>query len=190
MQKVNKIMKVQSIKNNSYNTNFQKLVIKNPQDMPTNIYKAFVENDSIQFLTKKMHNKGVDLIASYEPSRVHGAVMPPKINLENVKQFFNRYFKYSETPYNKKFSEFYTIGHRRYPSEEDLLEELNAFDAYDVREAVHNDVKQYFNAIKAEKAKKEIAEKLGEFNNNLNNTNEIPKTFWQKLFKTINRLIY
>ena len=182
-------MQVQSINNNSYNTNFQKLVIKNPQDMPIKVYRSFVNNDSIQFLTKKMHDKGVDLIASYEPSRVHGAVMPPKINLENVKQFFNKYFKYSEEPYNKKYSEFYTIGHKTYTSEEDLLKELYDFDAYDVREAVHNDVKQYFNAIKAEKAKKEITEKLGEFNNNLNNTNEIPKSFWQKLFEKFDKLI-
>lgn len=152
-------MNIQPINNNSYNTNFQKLVIKNPQEIPEKVYKAIVENPDIKFLADKMQAKGVDLIASYKPAKMADRPIPPKIYLKNAKQFFNKYFKYSEAPYNKNFSEFFTINNRTNPSEKYLLRELDLFEAYEVRDAAHEDICAYFNEIKEAKAKAEAEAK-------------------------------
>lgn len=168
-------MRIQAIDNNIC---FQKLVIKNPQQMPKEIYQGIVENEGIRNLAQRMDNKGIDLIAEYvKVNYGRKNALTPEILLYNAKQFFNKYFKYNEEPYKNEYTSIYPIYNRRWSSDEELLEELHYFDPYDIRIAVHSDVRRYFNKIKEERATKELG-------NNLQESVEPKKqSLWKRLFK-------
>lgn len=168
-------MKIQAIDNNIC---FQKLVIKNPQQMPKEIYQGLVENESICDLVQRMHNKGMNLVAEYvNVDYSCKRAFSPKIILYNAKQFFNKYFKYDEKPYKDEYTSTYPIYNNRWTSDDELLEELHYFDPFDIRIAVHSDVRRYFNKIKEQRAKEELGSKLQD------SAESKKQPFWKRLFK-------
>lgn len=168
-------MKIQSVDNNIY---FQKLIVKNPKQMPKEIYQGIVENEGIRNLAQRMDNKGIDLIAEYVKVN-YGRInaLTPEILLYNAKQFFNKYFKYNEEPYKNEYTSIYPIYNRRWSSDEELLDELHYFDPYDIRVAVHSDVRRYFNKIKEQRAKQDLGIKLQD------SAEHKKQPFWKRLFK-------
>ena len=169
-------MKIQPIDNNPV---FQKLIVKNPRQMPKEVYRGIVENDGIQDLANSMQKKGMDLIAEYiKPNYNTGNARPTRsIYLYNAKQFYNKYFKYNEEPFKDEYKSIYSINSQLPNSDEQLLDELYFFDPYDIRVEVHNEICHYFNKIKEERAKEELGNKLQE------SVEPKKQSFWKRLFR-------
>ena len=147
-------MKVQKIDNSPV---FKKLVIKNPQNMPAVVYSEVVKNKQIKKLTELMNTKGKDLVLEYESEDLVYMLLP-KINFLNAKQFFNKYFDYTDENYSGDYEQYYYIRAPFNKHIKGLLEELKCFNMYDIRREVHEDVCNYFEKIFAEREENKITQ--------------------------------
>ena len=164
-------MNIQKIDNR---LSFQKLIIKNPHDMPMIVYSRIVRNQGIKDLAEKMGKKGSDLILEYKNN------ISPQICFLNAKQFFNKYFNYDDIKYSKDYNKVFTVKSFENSSPEDLLYELYNFDPFDIREEVHRDVCKYFEKNFSERKTNNPAQNADSFNKT--GIEPTKKSFWQKLF--------